>query len=94
MGDLVKGLLVISILMSFVIAAVAALVLLLNFMISLLAITINVGVVRDLHGLIAIWLPFNMSAVWYIFTTAAFLFLGYRLGMVFYTWLNRLFGKA
>lgn len=92
MGDFVTFLLRASIIISFFLAFLAGFILFFNLLISLFNVTLNHSVISDIGALINIWLPFNLSGIYIWLMLAANAFLFYRMGMVVFTWLNRLFG--
>lgn len=66
----------------FVLSMIFAFVIVLNIIISTLAVGVNHGVLADIFAMIQMWLPFNLNVVLLWLLTAATLYIGYRLTVV------------
>lgn len=77
----------------FLMAMVTAYIALLNIVILLLDVGINPTVLGDLTALIQMWLPFNLNAIFWWFTTIINAYIVYRLTMAAYAYINSFLGN-
>lgn len=66
----------------FVLSMIFAFVMILNMIISALAIGLNHNALADIFAIIQMWLPFNLNVVLLWLITASTLYIGYRLTVV------------
>lgn len=93
MGDLVSNIIRWTMTLPFILATIFAFIVLLNFIISLVGITINQSVLGDLFALIQMWLPFNLNSILWWFTTATVIYITYRISIFALTWMQRFIGN-
>lgn len=94
MGDIAFRLMNITIKLGFFVVAITAFTTLLNFAILLLGGGLDQTVVGDLAGLIQMWLPFNLNAIFWWFTTMLNAYIVYRIAVYAYQWVNSLLSSV
>lgn len=94
MADVAFKFLSITVKSGFFVIAITAFVALLNLAILLLGGGLDQTVVGDLAGLIQMWLPFNLNAIFWWFTTLLNAYIVYRLALFAYQWINSLLSNV
>lgn len=93
MGDFVVNVLRWTISLPFILAGLFAFIVLLNLAISIVGVTINQSVLGDLFAMIQMWLPFDLNAVLWWFTTASSAYFIYRLAIAGISWVHKFVGN-
>lgn len=93
MGELIVNIIKWTIRIALVITIITAVLVLMTYIITLLNITTSNTVISDIHAIIQIWLPFNLSVVLTWAVTAGTAYITYRLAIYTMTVINLFIGK-
>lgn len=93
MGDLVTSIIRWTLSIPFLLSSIFAFIILWNFALSVVQITINQSVIGDLFALVQVWLPFNLSSVFTWFTTVVIIYITYRVSIFALEWIHRFIGN-
>lgn len=94
MGEIAITLTKWTIRIGFMITMIFALVLLVNFSLSLVVVDLNQNVLQDLFSLIQIWLPFDLNVMLLWLVSAVGVYFTYRMSVIAFNSLNRLIGDS
>lgn len=88
MGQLAGKLLSWTIKIGFFLAMIMAFVAVINIILLLLNYGLDKTVLADMTSMIQMWLPFNLSSIFWYFTTIINAYIMYRLAFIAYRWIS------
>lgn len=92
MADAAVTLLKITVRTTFLIGAIMMFIIILNIFINAMLVSLNGNILSDIFAMVSMWMPFNLGTVLVWLLSVGLMFLGFRLLMVAFNFLNKVLG--